>query len=47
MIGNYATEGLVMICLWTLLKLRLLHGSDRTSTRKSAQPLLDGLEPIL
>ena len=47
LLGNYATEGLVTICLQTLLKLRLLHGSERTSMCKSSQPLSDGLEPML
>ena len=46
-IGNYATEGLVMISLQTPSKLRLLHGSERTSMPKSSPPLSDGLEPIL
>ena len=47
MIGSYATEALVTICLQTLSNLGQLHGSDRTSMNKSLQPLLDGLEPTL
>ena len=43
MIGNYATEGLVTICLWTLLKLRLLVGSERTSTMKRKSDAHEGL----